>query len=199
MAEGSNKSIIRRQLRDVLAAMPAEHRHRKSVAACDLIASSPEFHQAWVIMLFLSTAEEVDTAPLALRAWQSGKTVVVPKVSWDQRRILPVEIASLQAGLTVNGTGVREPVAGKPVPVEYIDLVIVPGLGFTEKGHRIGRGMGFYDRFLAQSDFLGLSCGLCFQEQIVPELPVLDHDMPLSMLVSDHGIRRFSTSCIRQS
>ena len=128
MAEGSNKSIIRRQLRDVLAAMPAEHRHRKSVAACDLIASSPEFHQAWVIMLFLSTAEEVDTAPLALRAWQSGKTVVVPKVSWDQRRILPVEIASLQAGLTVNGTGVREPVAGKPVPVEYIDLVIVPGI-----------------------------------------------------------------------
>jgi 5-formyltetrahydrofolate cyclo-ligase len=198
MAEGSNKSIIRRQLREMLAAMPADQRHRKSVAACDLIASSPEFHQAWVIMLYLSTAEEVDTAPLALRAWQSGKTVVVPKVSWDQRRMLPVEISSLQAGLTVTGPGVREPVAGKPVPVEFIDLVILPGLGFTEKGHRIGRGMGFYDRFLAQSDFLGLSCGLCFQEQIVPELPVLDHDMPLSMLVSDQGIRRFSTNCIRQ-
>lgn len=198
MVEGSSKSIIRRQLREMLAAMSAEHRHRKSVAACDLIAASPEFHQAWVVMLFLSTPEEVDTAPLALRAWQAGKTVVVPKVSWDQRRMLPVEISSLQTGLTVTGSGVREPVAGKPVPVEFIDLVIVPGLGFTETGHRIGRGMGFYDRFLAQGDFLGLSCGLCFQEQIVAELPVLDHDVPLSMLVSDHGIRRFSTNCIRQ-
>ncbi|MCC7349380.1 MAG: 5-formyltetrahydrofolate cyclo-ligase [Phycisphaerales bacterium] len=198
MAEGSNKTIIRRQLREKLAAMPVDLRHRKSIAACDLIAASPEFHQAWVIMLFLSTSEEVDTAPLALRAWQAGKTVVVPKVSWDQRRILPVEINSLQTGLTVSGSGVREPLAGKPVPLEFIDLVIVPGLGFTEKGHRIGRGMGFYDRFLAQSDFLGLSCGLCFQEQVVEELPMLDHDMPLSMLVSDHGIRRFSTSCIRQ-
>jgi 5-formyltetrahydrofolate cyclo-ligase len=198
MAEGSNKTIIRRQLREKLAAMPVDLRHRKSIAACDLIAASPEFHQAWVIMLFLSTSEEVDTAPLALRAWQAGKTVVVPKVSWDQRRILPVEINSLQTGLAVSGSGVREPLAGKPVPLEFIDLVIVPGLGFTEKGHRIGRGMGFYDRFLAQSDFLGLSCGLCFQEQVVEELPMLDHDMPLSMLVSDHGIRRFSTSCIRQ-
>ncbi|MCC6422794.1 MAG: 5-formyltetrahydrofolate cyclo-ligase [Phycisphaerales bacterium] len=198
MAEGSNKTIIRKQLREKLAAMSPDQRRAKSIAACDLIAASPEFHQAWVIMLFLSTSEEVDTAPLALRAWQAGKTVVVPKVSWDQKRILPVEINSLQTGLTVSGTGVREPVAGKPVPLEFIDLVIVPGLGFTEKGHRIGRGMGFYDRFLAQSDFMGLSCGLCFQEQVVSELPMLDHDMPLSMLVSDHGIRRFSTSCIRQ-
>lgn len=199
MVEGSSKSIIRRQLREMLAAMPADQRHRKSQLACDLIASSPEFHQAWIIMLYLSTAEEVDTAPLALRAWQAGKTVVVPKVSWDQRRILPIEITSLQAGLTVSGQGVREPVAGKPVPLNEIDLVIVPGLGFTEKGYRIGRGMGFYDRFLAQSDFLGLSCGLCFQEQVVGALPVLDHDIPLSMLVSDQGIRRFSSNCIRQA
>lgn len=199
MVEGSSKSIIRRQLREMLAAMPADQRHRKSQLACDLIASSPEFHQAWIIMLYLSTTEEVDTAPLALRAWQSGKTVVVPKVSWDQRRILPIEINSLQAGLTVSGQGVREPVAGKPVPVNEIDLVIVPGLGFTEKGYRIGRGMGFYDRFLAQGEFLGLSCGLCFQEQVVGTLPVLDHDVPLSMLVSDQGIRRFSSNCIRQA
>jgi 5-formyltetrahydrofolate cyclo-ligase len=151
-------------------------------------------------MLYLSTAHEVDTAPLALRAWQDGKTIVVPKVSWDQKRMLPVEITSLHSDLTTtsSGLGVREPVGGKPVPVNLVDLVIVPGLGFTANGYRIGRGMGFYDRFLAQSDFIGLSCGLAFEEQVVDELPVLDHDMPLSMLVTDNGIRRFASNCIQQ-
>ena len=84
------------------------------------------------------------------------------------------------------------------MPVEFIDLVIVPGLGFTETGHRIGRGMGFYDRFLAQSDFVGLSCGLAFAEQMVEALPMLDHDVPLSMLATDRGLRRFASNCIRK-
>ena len=197
MSDGQGqKSAIRKNLRELLARMTDEQRHAKSLAACALITASREFDAARVVMLYLSTAQEVDTAPLALRAWQAGKTVVVPKVSWDQRRMLPIEISSLTTGLTSTGPGIREPIAGKPCPTEFIDLVIVPGLGFTNTGYRIGRGMGFYDRFLAQHDFLGLSCGLAFSEQIVDNLPVLDHDIPLSMLATDQGLRRFASSCI---
>jgi 5-formyltetrahydrofolate cyclo-ligase len=177
--------------------MTEVERHRKSLAACNLIATSPEFAAASVVMLFLSTPLEIDTVPLALKCWQAGKTVVVPKVSWDQRRMLPVEITSLNTDITTTGPGVREPVGGKPIPIGFIDLVVVPGVGFTPTGHRIGRGMGFYDRFLAQPEFLGVSCGLAFEEQIVDELPVLDHDIPLSMLATDQGIRRFASNCIQ--
>ena len=110
------------------------------------LVASPEFLAANVVMLFLSAPLEVDTAPLALRCWQAGKSVVVPKVSWDQRRMLPVEIHSLTAGLATTGPGIREPAgdAGKPIPLNMIDLVIVPGLCFTAAGYRIGRCMGFY-------------------------------------------------------
>jgi 5-formyltetrahydrofolate cyclo-ligase len=193
-----NKPLLRRQLRDKLAAMPDDVRHHKSVVACSFIAASAEFTAARVVMLFLSIPTEVDTSPLALKAWQAGKTVVVPKVSWNQRRMLPVEISSLNDHMTTSGPGVREPIEGKPVPVDFIDFVVVPGLGFSEKGYRIGRGMGFYDRFLAQPEFIGTSCGLAFEEQIVPELPVLDHDIPLSMLVTDRGLRRFANNCIEK-
>ena len=93
---------------------------------------------------------------------------------------------------------VREPIAGTPMPVDLIDMVIVPGVGFTPAGQRIGRGMGFYDRFLAQPEFIGVSCGLAFEEQIVAALPTLDHDMSLSMLASDRGVRRFASHCIGQ-
>lgn len=192
----SGKAVIRRQLRETLAAMTDAQRHDKSLAACRFVAATPEFDAARVVMLYLSTPTEVDTASLALKCWQQNKSVVVPKVSWDQRRMLPVEISSLKDAMTMTGP-VREPVSGKPIPLDLIDLVIVPGLGFTPKGYRIGRGMGFYDRFLAQPEFVGLSCGLSFEEQVLPELPVLDHDVPLGMLVTDRGVRRFASKCIQ--
>ena len=198
MEQANDKSQIRRQLRQVLEAMSDADRQAKSLSACSLMASSPEFAAARVVMLYLNSPFEIDTTPLALRCWQSGKTVVVPKVSWDQKRMLPVEITSLQTSMTTSGPGVREPVSGQPIPLNLIDLVIVPGLGFTPTGHRIGRGMGFYDRFLAQADFLGVSCGYGFEEQMIPSLPVLDHDMALSMLCTDRGIRRFATNCMTQ-
>lgn len=196
----ADKAEIRKKLRQVLANMSEDERHARSVSACALISATPEFQAARTLMLYLSTPLEVDTAPLALRAWQQDKTVVVPKVSWDARRMVPVEITSLHTDqVQTTRHGLREPISGNPVPLSFIDLVLVPGMGFTASGHRIGRGMGFYDRFLAQSDFLGVSCGLCFEEQIVAYIPMLDHDMPLSMLATDRGIRRVSTPCIERT
>ena len=188
----SSKTLLRRELRARLEAMTDDTRHRHSAAATALLAGAVEFQSAQVVMIFLSTLTEIDTTAIALKCWQAGKTVVAPKVSWDQRRMLPVEITSLhQASFTTTGPGVREPLDGQPVPLDMIDLVLVPGMGFTDAGFRIGRGMGFYDRFLALPEFHGVSCGLAFEEQIVADLPVLDHDMPLGMLVTNQKIRRF--------
>ncbi len=198
MMDMNSKPAIRRLLRDRLAAVTPGDRHSRSALACSWVSAMPEFDQAQVVMLYLNTAEEAETAPLALRCWRAGKTVVVPKVSWDQRRMLPIEITSLTSGLVrTAGTGIAEPVGGKPVPVDMIDLVIVPGLGFSTGGSRIGRGMGFYDRFLGQPDFIGRSCGLGFEEQVLDDLPTLDHDVPLSMLVTERGVRRFSPCSIQ--
>jgi 5-formyltetrahydrofolate cyclo-ligase len=197
MTDMSSKPVVRRLLRERLAAIKPEHRRSRSLAMCSWAVGTAEFAQASVVMLYLSGIDEADTAPLALRCWQAGKTVVVPKVSWDQKRMLPVEITSLQTNMTrTGGPGIPEPISGKPVPLDMIDLVIVPGLGFSPTGGRIGRGMGFYDRFLAQPDFIGRSCGLAFEEQVLPEIPMLDHDVPLSMLVTEQGVRRFAPSVI---
>src|SRR5947207_2180936 len=91
----ATKSALRRQLRQRLADITEPKRHAKSITACSLLAASPEFTAARVVMLYLAMPLEVDTSSLALKCWQAGKTVVVPKVSWDQRRMLPIEITSL--------------------------------------------------------------------------------------------------------
>ena len=142
-----SKSAIRRLLKDRVAALAATERASKSSVACSWITQTAEFASAEVVMLYLSLPDEVDTASLALRCWQAGKTVVVPKVAWGQRRMLPVEISCLQTGVTRNGGGpggsVPEPVAGKPVPLDLIDLVIVPGTGVhaVRQPHRPGDGL----------------------------------------------------------
>src|SRR3982751_4683984 len=96
----ASKASIRRQLRQRLAELSEPQRHAKSLTACSLIAASPEFAAARVVMLYLAMPLEVETSSLALKCWQAGKTVAVPKVSWDQRRMLPIEITSLTTGIT---------------------------------------------------------------------------------------------------
>ena len=70
-------------------------------------------------------------------------------------------------------------------------MVIVPGLGFDKDGNRLGRGRGFYDRFLAHPEFKGVACGLAFEEQFVSEIPVGPLDRHVDMLVTDKKVRRF--------
>ncbi len=143
-------------------------------------------------MVYLSLPNEVDTTPIVLRAWQDHKRVLAPKVSWNQRRMLPLEIRSLTDDLVVSNLGIREPVSGIPFPIRHIDLVIVPGLGFDEHGNRLGRGRGFYDRFLAHPEFTGTSCGLALSQQVVSTVPVGPLDQAIHMLVTDADVRRFS-------
>jgi len=142
-------------------------------------------------MVFLSLPTEIDTTPLVLRAWQDRKRVLAPKVSWNQRRMLPIEIRSLTQDLAIANMGIREPVTGIPFPVSLIDMVIVPGLAFDEYGNRLGRGRGFYDRFLAHPEFDGVACGLALEVQIMPSVPVGPLDRHVDMVITDENVRRF--------
>lgn len=178
-------------MREGLTALSAEELHERSVAACRLLLEQPEYQRAEILMIFLSTPHEVDTSQIALQAWNDRKRVVAPLVNWDQRRMLPVEIRSLTTDVRDGPMGVRQPVGGLPIPLQEIELAIVPGLGFDEQGNRLGRGRGFYDRFLSHKEFRGTPCGLCFELQVVERVPTNELDMPVRMLVTDQTVRRF--------
>lgn len=188
---GVLKKALRQQLRNRLSAIPTAQLQQRSAAACRLLCEQEEYRRAEVLMLFLSSPLDVDTRQLALQAWADQKRVLAPRVSWDQRRMLPVEIHSLISGVDNSNLGVREPVEGLPVPMADLDLVVVPGLGFDEQGNRLGRGRGFYDRFLSHVDFHGVACALAFEVQVVESIPVGPQDVRVDMLVTDERVRRF--------
>jgi 5-formyltetrahydrofolate cyclo-ligase len=136
---------------------------------------------------------EVETGTLAVRAWQEGKSIAVPRVDWTNKRMEPVEIRSLDVGLKTSGPGgvIREPIEGRQVPLAMIDMVVIPGMAFDRRGFRVGRGRGFYDRFLAQQDFQGIRCALCFGEQLLSEaVPTEEHDVPMDLIVTDREVLR---------
>ena len=180
-----DKADLRRQFRERLQAIPPDQRDQRSSRACEELVSLAPFQGASFVMMFLSMPDEVDTTAAIRRAWRTGKTVVVPKVDWALRTMTPVAIESLDQGLATERGGLRNPVGGQAVGLEQIDLVVVPGLGFDRQGHRLGRGAGFYDRFLADPRLRAGRCGLCYAEQIVDLIPVTWTDQAMDWLVTD--------------
>jgi 5-formyltetrahydrofolate cyclo-ligase len=190
---GSAKKDLRHQLRQAFDAIPSELLQHRSFQACNHLIATQVYCRSDVIMVFLSLPKEVDTTPLVLHAWRDGKRVLAPKVNWEQRRMLPIEIVSLTDNISEGELGLREPAEGVPFALEQIDLVIVPGLGFDREGNRVGRGRGFYDRFLAHEGWRGVSCGLALEDQVVDHVPMHEHDVPVDMLVTDAAVRVFRT------
>lgn len=82
--------------------------------------------------------------------------------------------------------GFQEPIEGQTLENGKLDGFLVPGLAFSKKGERIGRGKGFYDRTL--QGLRGLKVGVCYSYQLFEELPCEDHDVKMDVVVSDQGI-----------
>ena len=178
-------------LRQRLEAIPPDDFAERGAAACNKLLEQIEYRRAEIVMVFLSMPREVDTAPIALHCWSNLKRVLAPKVSWEQRRMLPTEIASLTTDVRDGVMGLREPIDGLPIPVADIDLVVVPGLGFDNNGNRLGRGRGFYDRFLCHRDFRGVACAIGLEDQVVDDVPADETDVRVHMLITEQRVRRF--------
>jgi 5-formyltetrahydrofolate cyclo-ligase len=183
-----DKTQLRQELQKRLINIPAEERKEKSRKACRNLIATREFQNASAIMMYLSLPHELDTSEAILCAWQLGKTVVVPKVSWQQRHMIPVQINSLETGFSEEVGGLRNPITGVPVPFEDIDLVVAPGLGFDRKGNRLGRGGSYYDRFFTNKELKAPKCGFAFAEQVIESVPVTNHDIPVDFLVTDEEV-----------
>jgi 5-formyltetrahydrofolate cyclo-ligase len=189
------KASLRKQLKSALAAVGPGEMVARSAQACRRLIATREFASARCIMLYLPMPAELDVTAAIASAWAAGKRVAVPKVDWDAWRIVPVRCDSFD-NLVVGRYNLREPAGALPAPLDEIDLVVVPGLGFDRSGRRLGRGGGFYDRLLADSGLRAVLCGVCLDCQLVDHLPSEAHDRPVDMLVTDRELLRFGKELV---
>lgn len=150
---------------------------KKSAAICLELSHTPQWRDARLVGLFSPLANEPNVD--LLWAVLGERAVCYPRICGDDLVFLRVSGrgALLESALW----NLLEPPHRNEhiVAPEEIDLLAVPGLAFTPSGHRMGRGKGFYDRFLAQPGFRAAAFGVCFAEQLVPHLPVENHDRPV--------------------
>ena len=174
--------------RDALS--PDEIR-RKSAAVGSHLLELPEFQRARTVMLFVSFGSEIDTLPIIEQALRNGKRVAAPRVDRLTRALIPCLITDQANDLAPGAYGIREPQGHcLPVPIDEIDVVIVPAVVWGEDGYRVGYGGGYYDRFLARVPH-AVWIGLGFEMQVESDVPHESTDLKVDMLVTESQIRRF--------
>jgi 5-formyltetrahydrofolate cyclo-ligase len=184
-----SKRDLRSTIKARLAELSPQQLHDGSVAACQRVLQLESFAHASVVMMYMPLDREVDVTPIALQAFRAGKTVCVPRVDWERHDMTPVEVTSIDdRTMEVDEHNLRTPRSGRLVMPSLIDLVIVPGLAFDTSGNRLGRGGGFYDRFLARLRPGTARIGVCFDLQIIDRIPHVEQDMAVDLVATDRRL-----------
>ncbi len=176
------KAQIRSKILLKLKTQKEEDRNRKSKLIQDKLLRNKVFRKAKIVMFYIAFGGEVNTEEMIKEAKKIGKLICVPICRKDKETMQPA-ILEDHAKLKVGPYGVWEPVAETLVQPADLDLIITPGLAFDKKGNRLGRGKGYYDRFLSKLSNRAPSIGLAFDFQILPLVPTTCYDVSVKKII----------------
>jgi 5-formyltetrahydrofolate cyclo-ligase len=184
------KSEIRRKTSAKREALSDKARAQKSQAIMESLFEFANFREARTVLFYMNSASEVATEGMIRRALQHEKFVALPWVDKKEERIIPMKIDDLDSDVKPGYGGIREPIPHqcKVIPVESIDLAIIPGIAFDERGGRIGHGTGFYDRFIPHLDVTTRKVALAFECQIVSQIPMEPHDRYTDIIITEKRV-----------
>ena len=183
----NSKSEIRKEIKRQLREQGSRVRTERSLLIQEKLLSDINFRECSVVMIYVSLPEEVDTKYLIEEALKLRKRVVVPYIQQDNNEISVSEITSME-NLEKGLYNILQPKPCdlKSVPLEKIDLVVVPAIAFDKKNMRLGRGKGYFDRFLSKKSLCNVeTIGLAFDFQVKESLPYEDHDKPVGRVLTN--------------
>jgi 5-formyltetrahydrofolate cyclo-ligase len=184
-ATAQEKIALREQMRARLARQGAADVRAKSAAIWERLSVLREFVAATRLLVYVSTASEVDTQGLIRQLLAMGRQVCVPRFEPTTLGYAASELHDFDNELMRGKFGILEPKPGaiRPAALDRIDATLVPGLGFDETGNRLGRGQGHFDRLLRQTS--GVKIALAFDFQVLDEVPAEAHDARMDFIVTE--------------
>jgi 5-formyltetrahydrofolate cyclo-ligase len=188
------KQRMRRAAYDARNAQP--DKEAVSQQAIARLTQLPEYQTARTAMWYIDCRSELRTTPALPAALASDKRIVVPYCTVDEEGQKKLGLWHLESmdELVVGTWKILEPPrdrwgeVGKEVPPESLDIVIVPGVGFSREGGRMGNGQGYYDRLLGR---VRLDCRLiavCYESQLFDDLVVAPHDVFMDKVVTEAAV-----------
>lgn len=174
------KSELRREIRAEIRSLSTEECAEAARLIAAAIECDPRFEAAQTVAAYMPLGDE---PPLreAVERWAQTKRVVVPKIEGDQMSFYDFRAEQMSSG----AFGIDEPQETELCPPEQIEVMVVPGVVFTRSGARMGRGRGYYDRYLGAPEAAHIyKIGTCFACQLVAELPTEPHDVAMDRVVA---------------
>lgn len=179
------KALLRNKLRQSLRLIPEVQRKKRSQKIISKLMQTKVFQRSKNIFTYVALPDEVQTESLIWKSVAVRKNIFVPKINPRNKRIRMFQITNPLKDLKRGSFGIPEPKAKGPRAgnPKILDLVVVPGLGFDRRKGRLGRGEGYFDRFLKKTG-RARKVGLAFGEQIVDFIPMQTHDVRVHQIIS---------------
>ena len=148
------------------------------------------FLESRIVLMYVGSSSEIPTGDILYRAYEYGKIVVLPAFETETFKMNLLKVDNLGKDLRDGPRGVAEPdpECCKRVPIEKVDIAIIPGIAFDEKGARIGTGRGYYDRLIPNLSITTRKVALALEEQMVPQIPMEAHDKFVDIIITDKRI-----------
>lgn len=178
----TRKASMRRLVLSRRTRLDESDRAAASTRVAQTVAATPEVIGAAAVLGFASFGTELPTDPTMEALLAAGKRLLLPYV--DGRRLCAADVSSVEE-LAPGYRGIREPVVREPVDLDVAQAVLVPGVAFDATGGRLGYGGGFYDGLLADVPRSVPRIGLCFDIQVVEEVPVGDGDERVDLVITE--------------
>jgi 5-formyltetrahydrofolate cyclo-ligase len=184
---GTREKAEKRRARALLTAartgLDAEARQAAALGVAERLSALPLLAQARTVAAYAPLGSELDPRPALARLEARGVTILFPRSAPGRRRL--AFCAAPPGGLVPGPLGALEPPADAPeTPLADLDAVLLPGLGFTAAGVRLGRGGGYYDETLRLAP-RAHRIALAFDLQLVDHLPSERHDLPMDAVVTE--------------
>ncbi|MCM8819251.1 MAG: 5-formyltetrahydrofolate cyclo-ligase [Candidatus Omnitrophica bacterium] len=186
-----SKKDIRNFFRQKLFSLTEEQIKRRSENVTKNFLALPIYNNAKVIMGYYPLKGEVDVLGILKKAIFSKKIVCFPVIDLKQKKLLPYCVEKIDDNFVCGPFGIKQPdiQKSKKINIEQIDIVIVPALAFDYQKNRLGRGAGFYDRFLSNIKPPTKKIGICFDFQLLESLPQdTRYDQKVDIILTENFI-----------
>ncbi|MGA8240634.1 MAG: 5-formyltetrahydrofolate cyclo-ligase [Desulfobacterales bacterium] len=184
------KADIRREIAATIGRLSVDELAEKTSLIQNRLFDFANFLEAKIALLYIENPNEVKSAEIIRRTFDQNKIVVLPLVKTDTKKFKLFKIDDFAKDLKPGQNGILQPDPGRcrTVPIDCIDIAIIPGVAFDEKGGRIGSGDGFYDRLIPHLPVTTRKVALALDYQIIPQAPIESHDKHVDIIITDKRI-----------
>jgi len=184
------KGDIRNRLTNKIHSMSENELLEKANSIENRLFDFANFLESNIALLYLNKSSEVISGDIVKRSFGYNRIIVLPAYDTEKHELRLFKVEDIDKDLVSGQRDVLEPDQArcKSVPVESVDIAVIPGIAFDEKGGRIGTGDGYYDRFIPTLSATTRKVALAYEDQVVSQVPMESHDKHVDIIITEKRI-----------